>query len=284
MFKQVNQEFMNVANDLGFFKTGYKYAADTTWVDWHGSNQGPIINNPEECNTDSGWLFAAVSIMATDARFAVGTDIVNNKSDVIDHYQQYLVDIVQRNDINGIYMDREFASADGVEMCQFISEKWVIRAKNLNNGDINDKYNQTAKGESYGPEPIDFAGVTPRPQLYIHPLNDEEIDTDDTHMLFLVSRKFDETDGAYIYDSYHSRWNIETYFRQLKNDFTPKSKSPSPEERLFLYNIGLIFYNIHTLINRAPSPKYGLRLNVPHDMVLQAIVDHAFSREDPFIL
>jgi len=282
-FERVTEEFISLLSRLGFFTSEYDYAADTTWVDWHGDNMTDLINNPKRCETEYGWCFAAITCMNPDARFAFGIKMATDKSEIVDHYEGILTTIARNHRINGVYMDREFTSGDAVEMSHSLTDKWVIRAK-ATKGPIKKHRNKVSVGEPFGPEPIDFAGVNPRPKLYLHPLNKEHRDAvGETHMLFLVSRQFDKTDRNKIYQTYQGRWNIETFFRQLKHDFSPQTKTSSSQERLFLFNIASIFYNIHTLINRAPSPRYGLRLDVSYYEVLQAIVEFAFTRKKPFI-
>lgn len=285
MFQLVNDNFINIASDLGFFNAGYNYAADTTWIDHYGDGMAEVINNPKECNTGTGICYGAVSIMEQDARFAIGIDVVYDKKNTVDEFSDSLIDLHYDHAINGIYMDREFSSAKGVQTCRMYADKWVIRTKKSDEGEIREKYDETSKGESFGPKKVSFAGIKPKPQLYIHPIDNEEhpADTNDTHMLYLVGDGFDQDDGQDIHDTYRSRWSIETYFRQLKHDFSPKSKTNNINERLFLINIGQLFYNIHTLINRVPSPKYGLPLDVPHYMVLKGIVEYTFTREAAFV-
>jgi hypothetical protein len=284
MFRKINKEFINIAAELGFFQSGYTYAADTTWIDWYGTDDKEyVIRNPEKCNTGEGWLFASVTIMSKDARFTIGNDIIRDKSNVIASYKQFLADVGRDYPLNGICMDREFMSGDAIRMCRSICDEWIIRAKQLDTGAIPEKLDQTPPDESFGPKPIEFASLDTQPKLYIHPLDPSDgIEASSDHMLFLVARCFDEEDGLKIYNTYQNRWSIESYFRQLKHRFSPKTKSTKETERLFLIKSGSLFYNIHTLINRAPSPKYGLRLDVPHDMVLNGIVEWIFTRQDPF--
>jgi hypothetical protein len=286
MFRQVNENFINTISDFGFFESGYNYAADATWIDYYGDNMKETINNPHDCNTNEGLCFAAVSIMSPHSRFAVGIDIVYDKKNIVDKFSNFLYQLSGDNSINGIYMDRGFFSDTGVQTCRIFTSKWVIRAKVPPKGEIREKYNEISKGESFGPEKIGFSGVKPRPKLYIHPIEEENYpaNTSESHMLFLVGESFDKCDGQEIYDSYRRRWSIETYFRQLKNNFSPKTRTKNINERFFLINIGQLFYNIHTLINRVPSPRYGVLLNVPHYMVLKGIVEYVFSRDNAFTL
>jgi len=282
IFNQINNKFINIATDLGFFDSGYNYAADTTWINYYGDDMPETINNPKRCTTGEGLCFASASIMENNARFAAGIDIVKSKENYANIFSSILVDIAHEHPIKGIYMDREMVSDDNVQTCRLYSDNWVIRCKKLPKGEIEEKYNSLEKGDSFGPEKVSFSGVKPDPQLYIHPIGDEDEypgETSGSHMLFLVGDGFDEDDGQDIHDNYRSRWSVETFFRQLKHNFAPQTKTNDIEERLFLLNIGMLFYNIHTLINRAPSPRYGLPLDAPHYMVLKGIVEYVFNRE-----
>jgi len=217
--------------------------------------------------------------MDPNARFALGIDLVSDKSENIHQFHHLLRIIARDHPIGGIYTDREFTSRAAVEMCRDLTDTWAIRSKILK-GPIKEFYNDAKIDEPKGPEKISLKNLTPKPQLYCHPLSEEHREaTNDTHMVFLISRHTTDEEAKLIYPIYLHRWSIETYFRQLKHRFTPNTKSPNKNIRLFLFNIGSIIYNIHTLIKRCPSPRYGMRVDPQYYEVLQAIVDVVFTSE-----
>lgn len=277
-FSKVNRNFISIAEEHGFFSTEYNYALDNTWVSWGGDeNAIHLIENPDRCDTGRGWCFAAVTIMDPNARFALGIDLVSDKSETVHQYHHLLRIIARDHPIGGIYMDREFTSRAAVNMCRDLTDSWAIRAKLLK-GPIKNFYDNAEIDEPKGPDEINFADLTPKPQLYCHPLSEDHREaTNDTHMAFLTSRYITDEEAESIYSIYSHRWSIETYFRQLKHRFTPNTKSPNENIRLFLFNIGSVIYNIHTLIKRCPSPQYGLRIDAQYYEVLQAIIDVVFT-------
>lgn len=283
MFTAVNRRFIRTAKQLGFFQNAYDYALDTTWVDWGGIGDGDdpetdLINNPKETDTGAGWLFAALGVMDRNARFTLGIDLVTDKSETTEYFRYLLRTVARETDIGRIHIDREFYDGDAVRLCRALAGRnWTIRGKKT--GDMGELLAETKTGETGFRENIDFSDVTPGPNAYVHPIPDDlRTDSGSTHMGFITDLSPDETDLRGIYYVYQKRWSIEKFFDQLKNDFAAPSNSPSSELRFFLLNIAALYYNFHTLMNRAPSPTYGLRLDVPFYEVLIAIVDVVYTR------
>ena len=52
-----------------------------------------------------------------------------------------------------------------------------------------------------------------------------------------------------VASDYRRRWGIETGFRVIKENFLPKSVSPSSEVRTFYFNFAAQLYNIWTVAN-----------------------------------
>lgn len=281
MFTEVNRKFIQVASDHGFFKRDYDYALDTTWVTY-GSNRGSEdkaakrINNPKK---GPSWLFAVLCVMDLDARFALGLDLVEEKSETTEQFRYLLRTAAVEGGVDRVHIDREFHDGDAVRMCRVIAgENWVIRAKRK--GAADDLLAEVAEGESDVQPNVDFADVTPCPNLYVAPVPERYRDDGNTHMAFLSDLDPSEFNAREILTRYLKRWSAETMIRQLKHDVGVRTSSPFPEMRLFLLQIATLFYNIHTLVNRAPDPKYALRLDVPAYEVLIAIVDSVYTRRD----
>ncbi|MFC6861864.1 transposase [Halomicroarcula sp. GCM10025817] len=283
MFTDVNQRFIDLASDLGFFARDYDYALDTSWVKWDGKHEGregelKLIENPKQGESGIGWLFAGLCVSERDARFAFGIDLVEKKSETTEQLRYLLRKAEQVGGVGRVHIDREFYDGDAVRMCRTVAGlNWVIRAKRK--GEAATLLDSTPVGESAFKRGVGFSDVTPNPNLYVHPIP-EAVRTDggNTHMAFLTDLSPDLTDLDSIYERYQNRWNVETFFRQLKHDHSPVTRTPYPSLRLFLLNLGTLFYNIHTLINRARSPEYGLRLDVPFYEVLIAIVNTTYTR------
>lgn len=152
--------------------------------------------------------------------------------------------------------------------------------KHLDEGEIVEVLNETEPGESKFVENVSFSDLQREPNLYVHPIPEhlQEKNGDATHMEFLTDLTHDDINMEELYKTYQSRWTIETIFCQINNGLNPETESPSPEMRLFTLSVAMLFFNMHTLMNRAVAPEYALRLDVPHYSVLQAIVHSTFTR------
>lgn len=283
MFTDINRQFIRIASEHGFFDRDYNYALDTSWVTYEGNQADEdgelkLIENPKEGEEGIGWLFAVLCVMDVDARFALGLDLVEDKSETTEQFRFLLRTAAREGGVNRVHIDREFYSGDAVRMCRAIAGRnWVIRAKRK--GEAAELLEETPEGESNTRKNIDFTDVTPGPNLYVYPIPERHRDENgNTHMAFLSDLDPDNTDASEIYETYSKRWSIETLFRQLKHDVGVETSSPYPEMRLFLLQIATLCYNIHTLMNRATSPKYALRLDVSYYEVLLAIVDVVYTR------
>jgi len=283
MFTDINRRFIQIASAHGFFDRDYNYALDTTWVTYEGKRVGEdgelkLIENPKQGKEGIGWLFAALCVMDVDARFALGLDLVEDKSETTEQFRFLLRTAAREGGVSRVHIDREFYDGDAVRMCRAIAGRnWVIRAKQL--GEAAELLAETPEGESNVRTNIDFADVTPGPNLYVYPIPEGLRDENgNTHMAFISDLDPDDIDIGEIFETYSKRWSIETLFRQLKHDVGVETSSPYPVMRLFLLQIAMLCYNIHTLLNRATSPKYALRLDVPYYEVLLAMVDVVYTR------
>jgi hypothetical protein len=278
MFTDVTQRFVEIAAEFGFFQEEYDYALDTTWLDRDGEGE-LVIKNPKATETGQGWQFAALCVMNNEARFALGIDLVTDNSETTEHFRYLLRTAAKHGDVGRIHIDREFYDGDAVRACRVIAGRnWAIRGKRK--GEVKELLNETPEGEIGFRENIDFSDVTPSVNVYVHPvppwLRNEN---NDTHMAFITDLSPTEIELLSIFDRYQKRWTIETFFRQVKHGFGAPTSTPDPTLQWFLLNVGMLYYNFHTLINRAPSPQYGLRLNVTFYEVLLGVVDVVFQRK-----
>jgi hypothetical protein len=98
-----------------------------------------------------------------------------------------------------------------------------------------------------------------------------------THAAYLTDRTLPERSGGGIHFRYYQRWAIEEFINEISNNMMPVIESGNPKLRLYGMNLAVLFQNWHTLINRAPSPGLGLRLDVTHQELFMAIQTVAFE-------
>ena len=281
--KEVNNRIIQYASEIGFFGRPQHIALDTTWVSWSGqggNDELRLINNPERCDSGRGWCFATLALMFSENRFVLDIDLVQDKSDTIDIFRGQLRDAHQAGiNIGRIHADREFYAGDTVNMCRSIAgNNYAIRVKLRSNGEPPKIIESMplSPGEAKIVEDVDFANIQPRVNVCGHKLPDDS-NKSTNKIGFLTDMTADDIQPSSLYHSYNYRWSVETIFKQLKHGLAPKTKSSDPIVRLFFFKMGSVFYNIHTLINRARSPKYGYRLNVPYYQVLLAIATSIFT-------
>jgi len=84
---------------------------------------------------------------------------------------------------------------------------------------------------------------------------------------------------------YRRRWGIETGFRVIKEDFLPKSASPSSEVRTFYFNFAAHMYNIWTAANIRRAEEIGEDLSEGKQFtagrLIQAIEDDPYDLDIP---
>jgi hypothetical protein len=283
MFRGINISIIRYASQLGLLDHAQHIALDTTWVNWSGKgNNGDLklINNPKRCESDRGWCFAALALMSNKNRFVLGIDLVLDKSETIDIFHGQLRDVYKAGvNIGRIHTDREFYSGDAVDMCRAVTgNDYAIRVKMGKDGEPPEKVKsmELSPGEADIIEDVEFANLKPNINVCgqkIPKNSEKEVEI----MGFLTDLTDDDVQPSSLYHTYNSRWSVESFFKQLKNGLAPRTKSPDPMARLFLFNIGCVFYNLHVLINRARSPEYGYRLDVTYYQILIAIAYSVFS-------
>ena len=286
MFTLATERFLDVIGELGFFDEERDIACDPTWVTWWGEDDSDdpdskLLRNPEECESGYGWCFSTVSLTDSDARFAVGIDIAGDKTERSPQFRRLMRPIKQRDSVGRVHIDREFFSAPAVRACRAIADdNWVIRAKQLSKGEVAEVIEATPVDESRFQSNVEFGGLSVAPNLYVHPVpeNLQNRYQMSPQIAFLTDLSPAECDMADLFETYQYRWSAETFIRQLKHEYTPNTQSPNHNTRLFLFHLGTLLYNLHTLINRAASPQYALRLDVTYYEVLLGVVDSTFTR------
>ena len=286
MFTLATERFLDIVGELGFFDDERDIACDPTWVTWWGEDNvddpdSKLLRNPEECESGYGWCFSTVSLTDSDARFAVGIDIAGNKTERSPQFRRLMRPIKERDSVGRVHIDREFFSAPAVRACRAIADdNWVIRAKKLSKGAVADVIDATPVDEPRFKPNVEFSGLSVSPNLYVHPVPDALQDRYQMspQLAFLTDLSPAECDMADLFETYQYRWSAETFIRQLKHEYTPNTQSPNHNTRLFLFHLGTLLYNLHTLINRAASPQYALRLDVTYYEVLLGVVDSTFTR------
>ena len=283
IFDKINTRFIELATHLGFYSKPYTYAFDTTWIDAGDHQEEELtgtISNPKGGETGEGWLFAAINTVNLDARFTPGISLIRDKSEKSNQLRRLLRVVSQSKSIKRVLADRGFYESDAVKACRdACGRNWIIRAQHKQQGEVAEYIDNTPEGVSEFYPDVEFASIMPKPNLFVHYVpEDAQKWAGGTHVGFLTDLSPELINIDSVFHIYRNRWSIETFNRQLKNDFNVPTKSSSQLIRFFLLQIQTFVYNIHTLINRALSPKLAIPLDVTYDQVLKAITESAFTR------
>jgi hypothetical protein len=282
-FEGVYDNFVSAASQLGFFDRALAFAVDTTWIDvgMFEENIPEAIENPEECENDEGLCFVVIHSIGPGENFTLGLDLVTSKSEIEGACRRLLL---KRKTIDRdcILADRGFYSGDAVRMCRHIcDDNWIIRAKNLDKGEISKKFSEVDEEENLPPSDVHFGETSPNPNLAIYYVPEKANHWPaGTHMGFLTDLTQDEIDAEELFHRYRHRWRIEQYLDTIKHDIAISTQSTSANLYFFLLEIQTLFYNIYHLVNNSRSPKLGLPLEVEYDQVLLAISDAVYDRRD----
>lgn len=284
IFGDIYDNFVLLANELGFFNRSYMYAVDTTWIDIGERRPGTLKKGEDKW----GWLLIAIHIVNSDARYTLRSDLltgsIGNATQRLRANLQRILDTPGVNiEINKILGDSGFYTGDTVRTFRdACGERYIIRAKHKQKGEIAQVWDSVPEGENDTEPNVEFSTVSPNPNLFVYYVpEDADRWEAGTHVAFIS----DLDPGSYspedIFHMYRQRCDIDTSFGELKNQFNIPTESPSPNIRLFLFNIQSIFRNIHVLVNRSLSPDLGVPLDVTYRLILRAITEASFSRISP---
>jgi hypothetical protein len=285
-FRQLHNNFVEMAANIGFFEDPCLYAIDTTWIAHEKADGEKIINNPKQGDNKQGRCYAVLSAVNYDARFVFGIDLITNKGDTVQQFEGMFREVQVPSGVKGILADRGFHSAEAIRFCREVSpdgRRWIIRAQKKHNSDVAEEFKRCSERDVDSHRvKISMNEISPNPTLFIYkiPENAKKWDAG-SYVGFLSDMRKDEIESSEVYDIYRRRWSQESSLAEIKNHFELPIESKSPELQLFLLNIQTVLYNIHTLINRARSPRLGLALDPTYHQTLNAVSEAVFTRNAP---
>jgi hypothetical protein len=269
-FRGVHDRFFQVASTYGFNSSPRSVAFDPTVENWYGEDDSWTVGSNRNSNAEV-WFFAGLGITDLESRFALGLHPVASKTNTTEHMERFLSFASQHFDVDSIYADGEFYDSSAVETCDLLTDGWIIRAKDK--GEVADLLEETPEGEIGRKPNIDLSGCSIQPNAFVVPTPDRSRSTSQTRAAYITGYSLDEANIFDLHSEYDERRSIEPLYDQIKNDFHIETKSAERKARFFYINTAMLFYNMHTLINRAPDPEFAFRLDVTHQRVLSAIRD-----------
>ena len=98
----------------------------------------------------------------------------------------------------------------------------------------------------------------------------EKYDENDRYFVFITNLSVDSQEIAFqLAKDFRKRWGIETSYRKMKEDFSPKTTSKKYIIRLFYFELVVLFYNLWVFVNILVS--FSLFDDVKKDPVVHAM-------------
>lgn len=292
-FAAANASVFQRCKTLGLFDDPLDLAFDTVAMTWWGNPLNATIGKRrEETDATPDWVYGVLTAINKDARMCFGVNLVKSK-DLHDSVLDALLETATTHaTIRHVFADAEFYDGSVIEVLRkHIDDGWVVRAQETDR--IKELIRAAPQDNPAIFEGVDVTSVTPSPNVFAIPkqlhrqqtlfnLNTENaaVATDDTlgtHTAYLTDLDDKSATAELINFRYDDRWSIETAMRQYQHDLHPVCSSSNVKVRVYCANIAMLFFNWHSLVNRALSPQYLLPLTVTHHELLTAIRDVAFT-------
>lgn len=290
-FNQVHNNFFAFTKSLGFLNNPVNIAYDGLAIEWSGVDTRWTISRPAKSENDvrEEWHYGILAIIDNEQRFTLGVRHVNKKNKYAPKLDELLKNTTALIDVERLYADRGFHDGNIITVLRkHLGKRWVIHARNEH--DIKELVRTTLADDIGFRRGVKGGGVKPKPNAFAYPFGGHQpplfhynkdtahgVGSKFSHKPYLTDLTPNDTSGSGIHFTYNNRWSVETTANELVNNFYPYTASGESKIRLYHLNIAQLIHNWHVLINRCPSPKYGLRLDVAHQQTLTAIRDVAFG-------
>jgi hypothetical protein len=277
-FEDVHDRFFSIADEFGVFDDALDVVVDVTEIPYWGEKTAWTIGQRRANNSSEHWRYVQLVGAENRARFAFGVRPLQSKDMSYSQLRRLLQRASAHTELGYVFGDREFCAKDAVEAIRpFVGENWIIKA-GKQTGEVETLLEKAVPGESSPAVNAGLQNVSPPTNVFVVPISDAAVGGNNrNHEAYITDLPVEDIDLKGLQFKFHNEWNIERGFKQQKSDFLPRTNSQHANYRLFLMNAAMLFYNFHTLINRAPSPELGLRLDVSAQMVLKGVSDVVFS-------
>lgn len=296
MLWEANKRFLEYAGQYVPYSTSMRLAFDDTDVPldpvWEGDKwtkgyAATLHGDVESTEEEEKWSVAVLGLMESDARFVQGVlPMEKREGTQAAALSRLLRPTVTESPVSPklVIMDRGMVGAKLVtRLRELVGRDWVILGKKEH--EPGRLVEQTPEGETEFYPEIDYLkDLSERPNAFVMPIHEDEERATDTQRVFLTDLTEDEIEFDELNFKYKHRNRIETTIGQIKSDFDIRlNRSGSSKTKLYYVGIGMLFFNLHNLINNSLSPEYALPLgdqkhSVTANEVLSGIREVAFAK------
>lgn len=267
MFLTAFEQYLDLAlRQENLLQEPVDVAVDLTGWPWFGrfeDEETPtgVQGTKAQRNYQNAWQYATLSLVDTEVPLTVAVRAIAKRSNKAWHLKNLLNYAETKLEIGNVYLDSAFyetAVRNTVEDRDF---NWVIKGQRRM-----DLYKDLVAGAQppqalpWNAAPWEMGADDPEDGdhwLIVHPsakrMQKADTGFDDPSNWDLYYTNIDPYNGPrsghQIASGYRLRWAIETNYRVLKEEFLAKSNSSVWEQRTFLFNLGMLYYNMWLAAN-----------------------------------
>lgn len=297
MFMEANEPLFEIADDYDYFPDKAEVAIDITDWSYFGDPDADeyVRGTKSGRNYARAWKYITLSLVGTDTPLVLLVLPVKDTSKAPQYVRRLLRLASQYLDLHRVYLDAgtEFYSEDTISTVNELGLELVMQGrkagsdiKHLLNGmgrlDMDSSYYPYGVG---GLNEDNYYAVGIKSEKKSRRRKSEPDEPMDDYTYFYTNLDPTEIPPEKLASDYRRRWGIETGFRVIKEDFLPKSASPSSEVRTFYFNFAAHMYNIWTAANIRRAEEIGEDLSEGKQFtagrLIQAIEDDPYDLDIP---
>lgn len=267
MFLTGFEQFLDLAlRQENLLQEPVDVAVDLTGWPWFGrfeDEETPtgVQGTKAQRNYQNAWQYATLSLVDTEVPLTVAVRAVAKRSNKAWHLKNLLNYAETKLEIGNVYLDSAFYETSVRGTLEGRDFNWVIKGQRRM-----DLYKDLVSGAQppqalpWNAAPWEMGADNPEDGdhwLVVHPsakrMQKADTGFDDPSNWDLYYTNLDPYNGPrsghQIASDYRLRWAIETNYRVLKEDFLAKSGSSVWEQRTFLFNLGMLYYDMWVAAN-----------------------------------
>lgn len=228
-------------------------AIDIHEIPYYGDkNDTFVCGGKFENGTAYYYKFITCSIVIAGRRFVLDARPLTQLDDQTEILDKMLTRIKQKIHINRLYADRGFDKPKVYNLLKKHHLKFVI--PKIKSPTVKEWMDKAEGSDAYVVKNFKIGKGNDSATINLVLVNDE----DGIKRAFATNLDIAPTIAHYLFVLYKKRWGIETAYRQMDNDFKPRTTSKNFNLRILYFFFTVILYNLWILINICVSIKlYG---------------------------
>tara|TARA_Y100000310_G_scaffold302836_1_gene340606 strand:+ start:6661 stop:8217 length:1557 start_codon:yes stop_codon:yes gene_type:complete len=250
--EQVKDMFENVLDVIfNFAKKNYKelrrrkldIAIDIHKIPYYGDkNDAYVIEGKHERGTNHFYQFITSSIVVAGRRFTISVLPIHKFDNLEDLVDEIIKKTKSKVSIDKAYLDRGFDKPKVINILKRNRVKFVI--PKIRSPTVKAWMRKSVGVKARKIKDFEI-GTRDKAVVDLYLVDDEE----GIKRAFISNLDIPEQLAHYLYKFYSKRWGIETGYRNMDQDFKPRTNSKNYQIRLFYFLFTVALYNLWVLVN-----------------------------------